>query len=473
MLKNKHRKCNILLLVLLAYGLLSVVFFFIASPHMEWQKNHTEDAPQPTHIAGELVAGVPLSQTFDPHSEGLQGVRIMFGTYDRSNKGRLAARFTNNDTLLFETQIDVSRLKDNMYYTVKFPVTQPISGPVTLTLESVDGTPGNAVTVYLCPIAEGRQAASIANQPLDGAMAFTSLPMHRIPFARNYWLSCGAIAAAILLLGLYFSLSKKSAFAKRVTGTLSVFKTHRFLLSQLVGRDFKIKYRRSYLGILWSVLNPLLMMIVISAVFSYIFRFNIENFPVYLILGQTLFGVMSDATNSSMSSVIGSGQLIKKVYIPKFIFPLEKVAFAFVNFGVSFIAVLAVILVYRVPITWSVICLPLVLLYLFMFSLGIGLFLSALAVFFRDTLHLYGVLLTAWTYVTPLFYPIDALPEQMIAVIRFNPMYHFITYFRDIMMNGTFPTLTDNWLCFGMGIITLLLGGWFFTRRQDKFILHI
>lgn len=246
-----------------------------------------------------------------------------------------------------------------------------------------------------------------------------------------------------------------------------------FILRSLVSKDFKLKYRRSVLGVLWSVLNPLLMMVVLTAVFSTIFRFNIENFPLYLILGQTLFAFMTEATSSAMGSVIESAPLIKKIRINKMIFPIEKAVFALVNFAISLIAVAAVMLFFRIVPTVNILLLPVLLLYLFAFSLGIGLVLAALSVFFRDVMHLWSVLTTAWTYATPLFYPVDILPEWAVPIMNANPMYYYVEYFRDIALYGTTPSLSMNLICFGCGAVALLLGVLVFRSKQKKFILYV
>lgn len=246
-----------------------------------------------------------------------------------------------------------------------------------------------------------------------------------------------------------------------------------FILSTLVNKDFKLKYRRSILGVLWSLLNPLLMMIILSAVFSYMFRFSIEYFPVYLILGQTLFSLMNDSTSTGMKSIIDSAPLIKKIRIEKIIFPVEKVLFALVNFAISLIAVLAVIFFFQIPLTINTFFLPLLLLYMLLFCTGLSLLLSALAVFFRDILHLWSVLTTAWMYATPIFYPLDLLPDFLQQAMVANPMYQYITYFRDIMMNGVCPSLETNLTCLVMGLITFIVGLIIFRKTEHKFILYV
>lgn len=251
------------------------------------------------------------------------------------------------------------------------------------------------------------------------------------------------------------------------------FKKDWFILRSLVSKDFKLKYRRSALGVLWSVLNPLLMMIVLTAVFSTVFRFQIENFALYLILGQTLFGLMSDATSGAISSIIDSSSLIKKIRINKILFPLEKVAFALVNFVISLIAVVAVMVFFQVVPTLNLLFLPLLLLYVFAFSLGLGLLIAALSVFFRDVMHLWSVVLTAWTYATPLFYPIEILPDFLAPLMQFNPMYHYVTYFREIALWGMTPSLEQNLICIGFAAAALVLGYVVFRAKEKKFILYV
>lgn len=248
---------------------------------------------------------------------------------------------------------------------------------------------------------------------------------------------------------------------------------NRFVLNTLVSKDFKLKYRRSVLGVLWSVLNPLLMMVVLTAVFSFIFRFQIENFPLYLILGTILFNMMANSTGASMTSIIEAAPLIKKIRINKMVFPLEKVLFELVNFAISLVAVIIVMLYFQIPPTINLLFLPLLLTYVAIFSLGVGLILSTLAVFFRDIIHLWGVVITAWTYATPIFYPAEALSGWMQTLLQFNPMYHYVTYFRDIAMWNTNPGGKENLICLGFAVITLLVGILVFKKAQHKFILYV
>ena len=260
---------------------------------------------------------------------------------------------------------------------------------------------------------------------------------------------------------------------KGLKPTFERFWKYRYLLRYLIGRDLKVKYRRSILGILWSVLNPLMMMLIITAVFSNVFRFSIEHYPAYYLTGSVLFSFFADATNMSNLSILQASALIKKVYIPKYMFPLEKTMFCFVNMLFSLVAVLLIFLVTGTPLHWTALLFPVGLIYIFIFTLGVSLMISALSVYFRDMLHLYGVLVTALTYCTPIFYPMDVLSEKIAFIVRLNPLYHFVTYFRTVTLYGQVPTLGNNLLCFGLAAAMLAIGAAVFRKLQGNFILHI
>ena len=253
------------------------------------------------------------------------------------------------------------------------------------------------------------------------------------------------------------------------------FKRYLPLLQNLVGRDFKVKYRRSFLGVAWSVLNPLLTMLVLTTVFKVLLRLPIENYASFYIIGSTLWNFFAESTSGSMSSIVSAAPLIKKVYIPKYMFPLEKCLFSLVNFLFSMIAAVAVMLIQGVYPTLTTLLFPLPVIYVFLFSCGLSLILSALTVYFRDIVHLYGVLLTLWTYLTPILYDDQFLKGQKLfeMVVHFNPMYYYVTYFRNVIMYNTLPTLTDNLICIGIALSTLLVGALVFNKAQKKFILHI
>lgn len=256
-----------------------------------------------------------------------------------------------------------------------------------------------------------------------------------------------------------------------------------YLLYNLISRDFKLKYRRSVLGVAWSVLNPLLMMVVMALIFTNIFRFEFSMYPfaVYLILGQTLFSLFQDGTVGALSSVLDSSSLIKKVKIEKIIFPTEKVLFAVVNFAFSLIAVAAVMIFFGMAPSWEVVLTPILVILLAIFTLGIGYLISALAVFFRDVVHLWGVLTTVWFYFTPIFWPYEALASSgfswVLTLIQFNPMYHFVSGFRQMVTGVSLPTdigvFTTLALCAVFASVTFFIGFIVFRKLEKKFILYV
>ena len=259
----------------------------------------------------------------------------------------------------------------------------------------------------------------------------------------------------------------------QLRGSWHNFSKYRPLIRELVTRDLKVKYRRSFLGYVWSILNPLLMMLRQTLVFSYMFRFQIDNFPLYLICGNTLFNFFNESTNMGMGSVLGNSSLIKKVYVPKFIFPISRGVSSFVNLLFSLAAIILVMLITRSPfhLTILLVWAPLVL--LFLFTCGIALLLSALAVYFRDLQYLYGIVTMAWMYATPLFYPISALPPFMVAIVKLNPLYHYINCMRCLVMYGTVPGPNTWFACIVCAVGVMVVGLAAFRKLQRNFILYL
>lgn len=252
------------------------------------------------------------------------------------------------------------------------------------------------------------------------------------------------------------------------------FYYYRDLLKHLVMKDLKLKYRRSFLGYLWSVLNPLLIMIVMTIVFSAMFQRNIQNFPLYLFTGQLLFNYMNQSTHQALSSINANAALIKKAYVPKYIFVVAKITSNLLDLIFSMAALLIVMLATRSGFSWYNLLFPFVLLQLYVFCLGLGLFLAQANVFFRDTQYIYNAITTAWLYMTPIFYPTDALPKQVFWIIKhFNPMYFYIGQFRDIIYYNRMPGGLIILAGCGASILMLLIGTWTFIKKQDKFILFI
>lgn len=245
------------------------------------------------------------------------------------------------------------------------------------------------------------------------------------------------------------------------------------LLRELVARDIKIKYRRSVLGVFWTLLNPLCMMVILSIVFSNLFKFDIENFPLYILSGQVVFNFYSDATSGGMSAIIGSAPLIKKVYVPKYLFVISRVFSSFINLLASFTALLMVMVATRAELHWSAFLAPLPLLLLVLFSLGVGLILAAVTVKFRDIMHLYSVFVTALLYLTPVIYPMSILPSWLHKIVMLNPLTNILMMLRDVMLNNTVFSMGSLAVAVIEAALSLGIGLYVFYRNQDKFILSI
>lgn len=268
--------------------------------------------------------------------------------------------------------------------------------------------------------------------------------------------------------------SKEMKVMKKWLGRLKDFVHYKDLLKHLVLRDLKLKYRRSVLGYLWSVLDPLLTMVVMTVVFSQMFNQNVENYPVYLFCGQLLFNFMKNSTNQALHSINAGGELIKKTYVPKYIFTFSKLISGLVDLLFNIIALLIVMLATGTKFQLLNLLFPFVLLQLFVFCLGLGLFLAQANVFFKDVQHIYNAFTMAWMYLTPLFYPIEVLPEMVRKAVQlFNPMFFYIKQFRDIVYSGVLPE--TQYVVAGCiaAVVMLFVGIGMFLKNQDKFILYI
>lgn len=284
----------------------------------------------------------------------------------------------------------------------------------------------------------------------------------------------------ILLLPSVLAWAVLSAIEDKVSFKKDIFamKRYKYLLSDLVTRDIKTKYRRSFLGVMWSVLNPLLMMLVLTAVFSQIIRVEVEGgFALFYLTGYIIFNFVSESSSFSLTSIISAGGLIKKVYIPKYIFPLEKTIFSLVNMFFSLIAFVIVFVIFlitgQVELHATMLLFFVPMLYVFVFAFGLNLILSTLNVFFRDVGHLWGVFLTVWMYATPIIYPLSLVPSWLQSIIKLNPLYYYVDYFRSIMIYGALPSLADNLICIGFALAFLCIGVTVFRKNQDNFVLHI
>lgn len=250
---------------------------------------------------------------------------------------------------------------------------------------------------------------------------------------------------------------------------------YKFLLQQLVSRDFKVKYKRSFLGVLWSLLYPVLTMAVMAIVFTNVFKFSTPgvNYLVYLMSGLVIFNYFNEASNLAMSSVVANFSLINKVYMPKYIFPLSKCIFVGINFLLTLIPLYAIIFITGTGVNIHHLLLPYVFLCLFLFTLGMGFILATISVFMRDMFYIYGVLITLWTYLTPIMYDVAIIPAKFQFFMKLNPMYWFLDFARQIILYNQVPGINCFVYCAVFALSFLFIGMFIFKKKQDKFIYYV
>ena len=217
-------------------------------------------------------------------------------------------------------------------------------------------------------------------------------------------------------------------------------------------------------------------MIVMAVVFSTMFKRPIENFPLYLFCGQLLFNYMNNSTHQAISSITGSAALIKKTYVPKYIFTLSRITSGLVDLVLSFGALIIVMIATKAPFTWHALLFPFVIFQLYIFCVGLGLFLAQANVFFKDIQYIYNAITTAWMYLTPIFYDLDLIsraPNLVWAIKHLNPMYFYVTQFRDLIWANQIPGHLLVLAGCTSSLIMLIIGAWSFMRSKDKFILYI
>lgn len=255
--------------------------------------------------------------------------------------------------------------------------------------------------------------------------------------------------------------------------TIREFRQYSNLFAELVRKGIKLKYRRSYLGVVWSMIEPLLTMIVLTIVFGTLFGYDDKAFPVYILAGRLIYSLFSQATTNALKSIRQNEGMIKKVYVPKYLYPFSGVTFNYVLFLISLIVLMAVSLVLGVFPTYRLFFAVIPLTVLFLLSLGVGLLLSTLAVFFRDIEYLWNVILMLVMYTCAIFYYPDTILKSRVSfVLEYNPLFCIISNFRSCMFG---ENMNVGMLLYSLAfsVIALIAGGMIFKKNQDKFILYI
>lgn len=244
---------------------------------------------------------------------------------------------------------------------------------------------------------------------------------------------------------------------------------YRDLLYQFVTTSIKTRYKRSVLGVVWTLLNPLLTMLILTVVFSQVFRITLDNYPVYVLSGLVIWNFFSATTSQAMVGMAMGGSLLQRIYVPKSVFAVSAIGVGLVNLGLSIIPLFLIAFFQHTPITPTILLMPFAVLLLILFSMGVGLILETAAVYFADLLPFYEVLLMLWMYCTPIIYPLSILPDHLQGLFKLNPMYYFVALFRTPLYSGEIPPLNE-WLIAGaFSVGAFILGTLIFTAKSNEY----
>jgi ABC-2 type transport system permease protein len=248
---------------------------------------------------------------------------------------------------------------------------------------------------------------------------------------------------------------------------------YRDLLRLLIRRNIVTRYKRSVLGIAWTMLNPLLMMVAMALVFSQIFTSTVRYYPIYILTGLLLWSFFSQTSTAVMTELLWGGSVLQRIYVPRTIFAFSALGTGLVNFALSIVPLLLLMIVFGAPLTAALFWLPAAMALVALFALGLGLFLSTLAVRFGDVVEMYGFLLTPWLYLTPIIYPIDIIPAENRWLFLLNPMYYFVEVFRAPIHGGQLPDPSLILVAAALAVSSLLGGLWFFLRKVDDLVSRL
>ena len=427
--------------------------------------------------AAELVQGVTVEQSFTVDIQRLESVSVQWGAYYRANAGTVTMELCDlrSGAVLLSQTFDAAAIAEGQLLTAiaETPLEEIYGAPLMLRLYA-DSVSGSAVAPLMAAAVQNDgQTLFVNGAALPGTLCFSAAGTDYIWTGLHYWKFIAAFGAVLVLAFLTIHLRVRKGKRSYVVNAITAVQKYRFLIRQLVSRDFKTKYKRSVLGVFWSFLNPLLMMIVQYFVFSTIFESDIPNYPTYLLIGIISFNFFSEACGMSLTSILGNAGLITKVYMPKYIYPLTRVISSVINLAISLIPLFIVATVTGVHFEKSAVLALYFLACLVIFSMGFGLLLSASMVFFRDTQFLWGVLNTIWMYATPIFYPENILPENFKFVHQINPLYHFLKNARICVLEGISPEPAVYVQCLLIALVMLMVGALVFRKTQDKFVLYL
>lgn len=420
-----------------------------------------------------------VSQVFKFQADGLDGIVLIPHFEQTERSGIITLTISDGDNLLWNGSVEATAvISDEELYIAVEPAIQEVKGRNLKLTVQPNGAgmalwAGNTVSAGKFDVVVEADGLTVGQESMTGSLVLEVQGFNNLQYSMWYWPGALVLLSACIVLAIIAHKQNLQGKKTILTVLAAVCKQYRYLLKQLVWRDFCVKYKSSMLGMIWSFLNPLLTMLVYLFVFSTLFKSDIDNFPVYLMSGIVLFNYFSEATNLGLGAIVDNSALITKVYMPKVIYPLSKVLSSAINLCISFVPLLVVMVITGVPLTQSILLLPVVAGFLVMLCFGMSLLLSTMHVFFRDTRFLWSVLLTLWNFLTPVFYPESIIAPEFQTVYSCNPMFQVVSFMRTIVLKGAAPTPEAYLGCLLACGIPLLLGMWVFRRNQDRFVLYL
>lgn len=466
-------------LFIVSYIIVISVVFYAAGEQLfsRVSRNQIEHIPG-SYATEDVTPDYRLRQDFHNEIDELEKVIIRFTAFSRINSGDVIVEIIDHtrQQSVFKNTWDIADVQDGQEFICEIPKKfgDAWQHDFSILIGSENSSKGSGIApMYAAEAGDHSGQLYLNEQPVEGTLCFSTYGRDVVWTGSHYWEITSVIGLILTLLCLWISYKRKKNKKSIVVECVALLQKYKFLIKQMVSRDFKIKYRRSVLGASWSLINPLLMMLVQYFIFANLFMRGIPNYPVYLLSGVVLFNFFSESTNTAIGAIAFNGELVKKVYVPKCIYPVSKVLSTTINLLISLIPVVALSLFSGVRPTKAWLLIPFVLICLLIFCIGVGLILSAVMVFFRDLQFLWSVLIMVFTYATPIFYPESILPKELEVVIQFNPMYQYISFFRTIVIQGISPEPMEYIKCMAISMVFLLIGSFVFKKTQDKFIFHI
>lgn len=442
------------------------------------------DHVMPVHDVGNLLQDdLVVEQTFSASYEELTSVTF-WPHLTEGSQGWLTVEILQQGRTIASGDISTTELQDYVPYVwtcnallipdelvvLRFSAAQKAEGYLSIFYGDTADVAGRFQVA-----ANGLDGLTVSGTPLQGRVTFDisgAVRHEQVMYVYGIGMVV-LLLGANLLLWWGFIRQKTSRISKELRRFAYTLKKYSFLLQQLVARNFNTKYRQSVLGVLWSVLNPLLTAAVLYFVFSTLFKTSTENYIAFLYCGIVVWNCFVEAVNLGLEAVTGSVSIINKVYVPKYIFPVSQVLSAMINLLFALIPLFIICMITGVPVTKTYFLLLFGIGLLFMFSCGMSLIMATSNVFYRDTKFLWSVLSTMWMYLTPVFYTESIIPAAYISIYRMNPMYQILTFFRSILIQGVSPQPLECLYALAATVIPLLIGIWIFRSQQNKFVLYL